>query len=246
MVIMPFLMPTRNESVVFFDLDVEAAPIDAEIARLRERLCAVIHATDTHVCVPLQGSGTFGGESVFASCVPRDGKIAVMTFHGVPDIKHPWVNTDPAKFESYLQHLKDTGCKVIALRELAAIGYPHIYREHEREHPMAGGHFFPREELPDLVAWFNAQHRNPLPAALTVVREASHFQPFGWVRIDTTDPIAVFADDLVSKRDELTKKSCVPESGSGSEPIWLKVIGCIESSNPHKPLLFAFISSTLN
>lgn len=91
-------------------------------------------------------------------------------------------------------------------RELAAIGYPHIYREHEREHPMAGGHFFPREELPDLVAWFNAQHRNPLPTTLTVVREASHFQPFGWVRIDATDPIAAFADDLVSKRDELTKK----------------------------------------
>ena len=91
-------------------------------------------------------------------------------------------------------------------RELAAIGYPHIYREHEREHPMAGGHFFPREELPDLVAWFSAQRRNPLPTALTVVREASHFQSFGWVRIDATDPIAAFADDLVSKRDELTKK----------------------------------------
>ncbi len=49
----------------------------------------------------------------------RDGKIAVMTFHGVPDIKHPWVTTDPAKFGSYMQHLKDEGCKVIAMRDLA-------------------------------------------------------------------------------------------------------------------------------
>ncbi len=49
----------------------------------------------------------------------RSGKIAVMTFHGVPDIKHPWVNTDPAKFESYMQHLKDQGCKVIAMCDLA-------------------------------------------------------------------------------------------------------------------------------
>ena len=49
----------------------------------------------------------------------KDGKIAVMTFHGVPDIKHPWVNTDPAKFETYMQHLKDTGCKVVAMRDLA-------------------------------------------------------------------------------------------------------------------------------
>ena len=54
-----------------------------------------------------------------AVALAKDGKIAVMTFHGVPDIKHPWVNTDPAKFESYLAHLKEQGCRVIALRDLA-------------------------------------------------------------------------------------------------------------------------------
>lgn len=48
----------------------------------------------------------------------KDGKIAVMTFHGVPDIKHPWVNTDPTKFESYMAYLKAEGCHVIAIREL--------------------------------------------------------------------------------------------------------------------------------
>ena len=48
----------------------------------------------------------------------KDGKIAVMTFHGVPDIKHPWVNTAPEKFESYLAYLKEQGCKVIAMKEL--------------------------------------------------------------------------------------------------------------------------------
>ncbi|MFT4689310.1 MAG: peptidoglycan/xylan/chitin deacetylase (PgdA/CDA1 family) [Limisphaerales bacterium] len=48
----------------------------------------------------------------------RDGNIAIMTFHGVPDIKHPWVNTDPAKFVMYLEHLKAEDCHVIALRDL--------------------------------------------------------------------------------------------------------------------------------
>jgi hypothetical protein len=86
--------------------------------------------------------------------------------------------------------------------ELTRLGYPYIYREHDREHPMAGGHYFPREELPELVTWLNAQRRNPLPTSITVVREASHFQPFGWVRIDSTDSIAVFSEDLVSKRDD--------------------------------------------
>jgi len=87
-------------------------------------------------------------------------------------------------------------------RELASLGYEHVYREHQQEHPMAGGHFFSREEVPDLVAWFDKQRRNPLPTTLTLVREARHFQPFGWVRIDATDPIAAFSDDLTDKRDE--------------------------------------------
>ncbi|MDN5942067.1 MAG: hypothetical protein L0H94_09320 [Nitrospira sp.] len=90
--------------------------------------------------------------------------------------------------------------------ELTKLGYPFVYREHDREHPMAGGHYFPREELPELVTWLNAQRRNPLPTSVTVVREASHFQPFGWVRIDATDPIAAFSEDLVSKRDDLIKR----------------------------------------
>jgi dienelactone hydrolase len=91
-------------------------------------------------------------------------------------------------------------------RELGALGYPHVYREHQREHPMAGGHYFPREELPDLVTWLNHQRREPLPGRLTVVREASRFQPFGWFRLETTDPIAAFSDDLVDKRDERIKR----------------------------------------
>ena len=91
-------------------------------------------------------------------------------------------------------------------QELTKLGYPFVYREHDREHPMAGGHYFPREELPELVAWLDAQRRNPLPTSVTVVREASHFQPFGWVRIDATDPIAAFSEDLVSKRDDRIKR----------------------------------------
>jgi len=87
-------------------------------------------------------------------------------------------------------------------RELTALGYPHVYREHQGEHPVAGGHYFPKEELPDLVVWLNRQRREPLPTKLTVVREASHFQPFSWLRLESTDPIAAFADDLISRRDE--------------------------------------------
>ncbi|MDE3048891.1 MAG: hypothetical protein KGJ48_03225 [Nitrospirota bacterium] len=91
-------------------------------------------------------------------------------------------------------------------KELTRLGYPFVYREHDREHPMAGGHYIPREELPELVTWLNAQRRNPLPTTVTVVRDASHFQPFGWVRIDATDPIAAFSEDLVGKQDDRIKR----------------------------------------
>lgn len=49
----------------------------------------------------------------------REGKIAVLQFHGAPDTAHQWVNLPPYKFEPFLNHLKARGCTVIALRDLA-------------------------------------------------------------------------------------------------------------------------------
>lgn len=49
----------------------------------------------------------------------RDGKIAVLCFHGVPALDHPWVNCKPEDFKKYMRYLKDLGCTVIAMRDLA-------------------------------------------------------------------------------------------------------------------------------
>jgi len=46
------------------------------------------------------------------------GKIATLCFHGVPDLDHSWVHTDPKMFESYMHYLSDRGCTVIAMRDL--------------------------------------------------------------------------------------------------------------------------------
>jgi peptidoglycan-N-acetylglucosamine deacetylase len=43
--------------------------------------------------------------------------IPILTFHGVPDIEHPWVNTDQKKFMQYMNYLKANDFKVIALRD---------------------------------------------------------------------------------------------------------------------------------
>ena len=47
-------------------------------ARVRARLVDVIHAADTHVCVPMQGSGTFSVEAAVNTLVPRDGHVLVL------------------------------------------------------------------------------------------------------------------------------------------------------------------------
>ena len=47
------------------------------------------------------------------------GRIAILQFHGAPDLEHPWVHTPPERFEEYLKYLHDGGFKAIALRDLA-------------------------------------------------------------------------------------------------------------------------------
>jgi hypothetical protein len=49
----------------------------------------------------------------------KDGKIIVLTIHGVPDEAHPQVNTPPELFEEYLRYLRDNRYTVIAMRDLA-------------------------------------------------------------------------------------------------------------------------------
>ena len=47
-------------------------------ARVRARLVALAGGEGTHVCVPLQGSGTFAVEAALGTLVPRDGKALVL------------------------------------------------------------------------------------------------------------------------------------------------------------------------
>lgn len=48
----------------------------------------------------------------------KNGKIAVITLHGVPDVEHPWVNTPPHLFKEYIQYLSDQHYTVVSLRDL--------------------------------------------------------------------------------------------------------------------------------
>jgi 2-aminoethylphosphonate-pyruvate transaminase len=45
--------------------------------RVRERLVALAGGAGSHVCVPVQGSGTFAVEATLGTLVPPDGKVAI-------------------------------------------------------------------------------------------------------------------------------------------------------------------------
>ncbi len=47
-------------------------------ARVRASLLRIVHGEDSHVVVPLQGSGTFSVEAAVATVVPRDGHVLVL------------------------------------------------------------------------------------------------------------------------------------------------------------------------
>lgn len=56
-----------------------------------------------------------------------EGKIPVFCFHGVPDLDHPWVNTDTAVFKKYMDYLRDNDYMVIAMRDLIKYVDPEKY-----------------------------------------------------------------------------------------------------------------------
>ena len=47
-------------------------------ASLRKSLLQIVHGADSHVVLPLQGSGTFSVEAAVATVVPRDGHVLVL------------------------------------------------------------------------------------------------------------------------------------------------------------------------
>ncbi len=57
--------------------------------RVRERLLAIAHASETHECVPLQGSGTFSVEAAIGTLVPRGGQSPGSAKRGVLSTHRP-------------------------------------------------------------------------------------------------------------------------------------------------------------
>ncbi|GJL82739.1 MAG: 2-aminoethylphosphonate--pyruvate transaminase [marine bacterium B5-7] len=86
--------------------------------RVLDRLVDIIAGRDSHVCVPLQGSGTFVVEAMLSNFVPKDGRLLILIngaygtrmvticdYHNIPHDNLSWREhepIDPAMVDEYL------------------------------------------------------------------------------------------------------------------------------------------------
>ena len=73
----PLTTTLRTKLAMLRDWGSWDADFNAVTASVRKHLLDIIHGQDTHVVVPLQGSGTFSVEAAVATVVPRDGHVLV-------------------------------------------------------------------------------------------------------------------------------------------------------------------------
>lgn len=73
----PLTTTLRTKQAMLHDWGSWDAAFNAITARVCRALVDIVHGADSHVCVPLQGSGTFAVEAALGSLVPRDGKVLV-------------------------------------------------------------------------------------------------------------------------------------------------------------------------
>jgi 2-aminoethylphosphonate-pyruvate transaminase len=74
----PLTTSHETKEAMLHDWGSRDATFIATNARVRDSLLAIANAADTHVCVPIQGSGTFAVEAAIGTLLPRDGKALVV------------------------------------------------------------------------------------------------------------------------------------------------------------------------
>jgi 2-aminoethylphosphonate-pyruvate transaminase len=74
----PLTTTLRTKLAMLKDWGSWDADFIAVTASVRTRLLDIVHGHDTHVLVPLQGSGTFSVEAAVSTVVPHDGHVLVL------------------------------------------------------------------------------------------------------------------------------------------------------------------------
>ncbi|MGD9849669.1 MAG: alpha/beta hydrolase-fold protein [Nitrospirales bacterium] len=175
------------------------------VMQVLQEVQARYHVDPDRIMLTGMSNGGIGTWIIGMHHADRFAGIAPMA-SGIDDVLFPFV-ANLAHTPVYVIHGAHDQVMPVQLsrdliKEMERRGIPYFYREHQWTHPHAGGHFFPKQELPDLVTWFDGLKRVPLPHRVALVRDATHLTPFYWVRIDTTEQIAAFTESLIDSRDE--------------------------------------------
>ena len=83
-------------------------------ARVRKKLLNIANASDTHVCVPLQGSGTFVVEATLGTIIPKNGK-ALILINGAYGHRMAKILTYAGRAFEIMETLEDTPPDTTAL-----------------------------------------------------------------------------------------------------------------------------------
>ena len=73
----PLTTTDATKSAMLSDWGSWDGSFNALTASLCRDLAVIVHAADSHVCVPMQGSGTFAVEAALGTLVPKSGKVLV-------------------------------------------------------------------------------------------------------------------------------------------------------------------------
>lgn len=74
----PLTTSAATKEAMLHDWGSRDATFIATNARVLENLLKIANATSTHVCVPVQGSGTFAVEATLGTLIPKGGKALVL------------------------------------------------------------------------------------------------------------------------------------------------------------------------
>jgi 2-aminoethylphosphonate-pyruvate transaminase len=118
----PLTTTLRTKLAMLRDWGSWDADFNAVTASIRKSLLAIVHGEESHVVVPLQGSGTFSVEAAVATVVPREGHVLVLD------------NGAYCKRAAKLTSLMGRRCTTMAFDEAAQVS-PVAVEEKLREDP---------------------------------------------------------------------------------------------------------------
>jgi len=184
---------------------------EALVGAVLEEITAQYHIDENRIFLTGMSNGGIGVYLIGIFHADRFAAISPMA-SGIPEEIFAFLKNFSTTGIYIIHGKKDQVMPVRLSRDISRFlkkeGISHIYREHEREHPMAGGHFFPREELPALILWFQSQARLEDPARLISVRDKIHLGPFYWTEIlETEGRVADVQSSLFDQEEvELVKE----------------------------------------